>query len=829
MRTLRNYISIITLLVMLPIIAVAQDALYVRGDYANITDGGTGSTWGTAINANAYYHFDGSHNAYYTYAQTPITDVSTNDARFEYQTIFLQDIQTSKYLHWDSTNKFKLRDDISDATLFYLVAVRNASQEITGYKIFLRSDLSMYIVVKVNGSSRDIVLQNTDGTESVWKLSVGSGGWLFGTTNYGMHTYWTMGWQIDGCKVSEITPFRIYTGTPGLQYAIDQGKVLGKDVLVKGGDCDAVTIRDGVSVYGSAAGTETLSNIQQTRPGVASASTTRTTLPSLNVSGTFSSKTVLDGLYINGAVTINDGGTKKLTLRNSIIEGATTVYGGLLYNSLVENLLTVHKTGNVYVANVSYNDGSYDGNMADYGAFFKNKKKDHQASFYDYQLDETEIDASSASLPTVFDSFGAINYDTDRDLLGNPRKMGSTVDNGAFEAWCVRDGTVIAEYDASRNDRPWNYYPVANTNVFIMNNSTFVLGDNLPAGYELIPQKLLLKEGAVLYGQGYNVNVSEISVEKTIPAEGLIMSLPFAHTYTNGTAYSYSGTDRSAFNYDFKSTNSGCWKQKEAPNANKADECEGVFFVPDVTGWSSSEKNAGQKVLRFSSKAPDIYTESGASKPVTLRQYDDYTSTDNAADFTSPENMGWNCIGIPYLVNDYKPYRGTDGAAYTSGDYMMQIPHTLWLYYDNTDSYQPVSSWDDSDWNLAVNETAKLWFGEGFFTQTATLSTTEALKFYRPVYVSPGSSAKAMSNTRYYVAPKKEDLDLDAEQSVAFNINRNMLTISNLKGDERIDIYTMEGMQKVKAEGNNGSYSCALRSGVYVVKVNDLVRKVMVR
>ena len=236
--------------------------------------------------------------------------------------------------------------------------------------------------------------------------------------------------------------------------------------------------------------------------------------------------------------------------------------------------------------------------------------------------------------------------------------------------------------------------------------------------------------------------------------------------------------------------------------------------------------------MRFSSTGTDIYTESGASKNVTLTQYDDYSSTDNAADFTSPENMGWNCIGIPYLVNDYKPYRGTDGAAYTSGDYMMQIPHTLWLYYDNTDSYQPVSSWDDSDWNLAANETAKLWFGEGFFTQTATVSASESLKFYRPVYEAPTpdpSPAKAMANTRHYVAPQKEDMDLDTEQSVILNINRNMLTISNLKGDESIDIYTLEGMQKVKAEGNKGSYSCTLCPGMYVVKVNDLVRKVMVR
>ena len=881
MRTLLNYIYIIAFLVMLPIIAVAQadpTVVYVRGDYANYTTGGNGSSWENAINGNAYYHWNGACSNGYSIVEYPNAgagDDVTGNSYFDRMTfIFLHDGQ-NKYLKVKADNQsFEWTNQEAQATEFYFLPGTIVNGTITRFYICQKSNPNyrMYSKSTLLGTNFYLI-DITQTTESVdlflWRITKNdnTGSVVYFTNNKGLSfgANWLSG-SPDGVETSGNKMWKIYDRQKGFQYAlvkakngskpsyvfVKEGNYVKTDGNVKARD-NSIVIPEGVHLYGSIPNSfteeaqaghisEYVEKVKQTRPGMATLSTANMTKVG-NVmtieTEDYNTETIFDGLYVynsdyanNGTVPINDKGKKKVTLCNSIIKGAATISSGLLYNSLVENLLTVQKTGNVYIANVTYTDGGYDGDMADYGVFFKNKKKSSQSPYYDYQLDETEVDASNVSLPTAFDSFGAINYDTDRDLLGNPRKMGSTVDRGAFEAWCVRDGTVIAEYDASRNDRPWNYYPVANTDVYIMNNSTFVLGDNLPTGYELTPRKLLLKNGATLYGQGYNVNVSDISVERTIPKDGLIMSLPFAHTYTQGTAYSYSGTDRSAFNYDIKNANSGCWKQKAAPNANKADECEGVFFVPDITGWSSSEKDAGQKVLRFSSTGTDIYKESGASKSVTLTQYDDYTSTDNAADFTSPENMGWNCIGIPYLVNDYKPYRGTDGAAYTSGDYMMQIPHTLWLYYDNTDSYQPVSSWNDSDWNLAANETAKLWFGEGFFTQTAAVSASESLKFYRPVYEAPTpdpSPAKAMANTRHYVASQKEDMDLDTEQSVILNINRNMLTISNLKGDESIDIYTLEGMQKVKAEGNKGSYSCTLCPGMYVVKVNDLVRKVMVR
>ena len=812
MRTLLNYIYIIAFLVMLPIIAVAQ--IYVRNEGYGDKDG---TSWANAIDGNAYYQIDAASN-------------------FDYYSIILRSARNSdlRYLCKKSSSGFEFKTSNPSPAVFELRPAGKGLNNLDTYYIYYGNQR---LYASRNVSGYDFDLGTGDGESYKWYIVKSGQTWQF----YVRGKTWGTGsatniYLIENTRHlpdSGIDPdeskweVMIY----GLQYAIKEASESSpkKTVYLGAGTYQKIYPKNGVSVYGGVTGdVASVSDLLQTREGIAVAAN-QTNIGTVATYDTYTSgtQTILDGINVTGSVSINDGGTKNITLRNSIINGATTVYGGLLYNSLVENLLTVQKTRNVYIANVTYTDGGFDGDMADYGVFFKNKKKSSQSSYYDYQLDETEVDASIGPLPPAFESFGAINYDTDRDLLGNPRKMGSTVDRGAFEAWCVRDGTVIAEYDASRKDRPWNYYPVANTNVFLMDNSTFVLGDNLPTGYELTPRKLLLKEGAVLYGQGYNVNVSDISVERTIPKDGLIMSLPFAHTYTQGTAYSYSGTDRSAFNYDIKNANSGCWKQKAAPNANKADECEGVFFVPDITGWSSSEKDAGQKVLRFSSTGTDIYKESGASKSVTLTQYDDYTSTDNAADFTSPENMGWNCIGIPYLVNDYKPYRGTDG-----GDYMMQIPHTLWLYYDNTDSYQHVSSWDDSDWNLAANETAKLWFGEGFFTQTAAVSASESLKFYHPVYEAPTpdpSPAKAMANTRHYVASQKEDMDLDTEQSVILNINRNMLTISNLNGDEGIDIYTLEGMQKVKTESKKGSYSCTLRPGMYVVKVNDLVRKVMVR
>lgn len=129
--------------------------------------------------------------------------------------------------------------------------------------------------------------------------------------------------------------------------------------------------------------------------------------------------------------------------------------------------------------------------------------------------------------------------------------------------------------------------------------------------------------------------------------------------------------------------------------------------------------------------------------------------------------MGWNCIGLPWLVSNY----GTADEEELSGESHrnMDVPHTLWLWYDgvtypdgttaaNGDGgFYSVSSWDVSDWHLPATATASIWVGEGIFTQTAAVADKEELTFYRPVY-----AATAPANGKTFTAA-------DGTESVRYN------------------------------------------------------------
>jgi hypothetical protein len=103
---------------------------------------------------------------------------------------------------------------------------------------------------------------------------------------------------------------------------------------------------------------------------------------------------------------------------------------------------------------------------------------------------------------------------------------------------------------------------------------------------------------------------------------------------------------------------------------------------------------------------------------VTLTQYN-LTPTNGSAAFTSAENMGWNLVGMPYLVNRYATHTMADGT------YQMHIPHVFHTLKADG-NYETTQSWEDG---------STLSLGNAFFTQTATLDATEQLQFKLPVYV----------------------------------------------------------------------------------------------
>ena len=517
--------------------------------------------------------------------------------------------------------------------------------------------------------------------------------------------------------------------------------------------------------------------------------------------------------------------------------------GGLLYNSLVYDGFggDVVKVGaNGYVLNctviaedkrqiaVTYSgeSGSYDGHVKNTIAVNEGASKKMFAPYlqeganaytpashltshppYGYQLHEksAEIDAATLNTNTAVDEWlpvmtttvteesgqvtYSINYDQyvdiehDRDLLGNPRIINGTVDNGCFETWLVKENETlrtetrtnfkadltkyvsdVAEgaegYDADKMVPPgdyWknnfggNYYPHAGSVVYIEKNANLVLdkiGSDPMFGEDnpIVPGYLLIKEGGSLYGQGSHVTATYVAVEKTISSQYSLISVPYkcdpnstvAISYSDGavsqtrpsgmTGSTYDGEQRSKWDYHFKEDDSDCWK----PQGD---------FIPANTGWllSLSEVPASPTTYRFTGWGDDqldyIYTEDGSDKTVTLTQYNNLPD-DGSAHFTKEENMGWNLIGLPWLVSGYATN------TLIGGTYAMNVPH---VFYGNlakgltepaTGSYTDGQFYTRQSWA----DGSTLSPGEGVFMQTAVLDETETLTFKLPVYVAPSPS-----------------------------------------------------------------------------------------
>ena len=503
-----------------------------------------------------------------------------------------------------------------------------------------------------------------------------------------------------------------------------------------------------------------------------------------------------------------------------------------------------------------------------------------------YQLTEQSqhIDQCAATNPIagVASLAQFINYDTDRDLLGNLRLLtgvssNDKIDRGAFETWRIDQDVECTSADADGNAT--NYYPHQGSVVYIMKGNNLVMEKyaattdangvvKQTSGTALRPAYLLVQDGASLYGNGNTVAAGYVGLERKVSYSVAMVSMPYAMNYlgtdaaTNGVgipsytsagvlnlanatdaeAYTYNGVGRSAWNSAFYDTKSAYWT---ALSDKTTDANTGVLYKPatDNTYRFTAQGDA-------SDMSKYVYTETigQIAKTVTLKQYDDRESTNGGADFTEKEDMGWNCIGLPWLVSNYAPAAKEN----LSGEshYNMDIPHTLWLWYDGKTypdgttaadgdgGYYSVSSWDTTDWHLATDESARIWAGEGIFTQTAAVSDTESLMFYRPEYTkitsSEGSSINAddqkvnrQQNARYYNADRGID---NTNAQLNIRVRGRVIYITGLKGGENIIVYDTVGRIYNMARATGEQYSTAVpANGVYVIRVDNTSKKVAVK
>ena len=555
--------------------------------------------------------------------------------------------------------------------------------------------------------------------------------------------------------------------------------------------------------------------VRSVATGVASPDATPTRINSLNVSGAdYEIGFVMDGFVFNNAgdtlhtspLVLNNNHT---TVRNclftdNIVEGAPVadIQRGLLYNSLFYNdsASTIVRVGanglllnNTIVAPAgsqplditSASADAVQNNIAVAGtatcfAPYMTQNNAYTLPAYltqrpalGYQLHEHSSQINSgvddSTLPAVFAPYRAdsiIAFWRDRDILGNPRRIGGMVDNGAFETWRVEPNTIVAltsltnsislETEIKTSPYPvlrsaftthygGNAYPHRGSVVYLMDSSAMTMGYENQDFRDIYfrPGFMLLKPGASFYGNGNNVQMNYLAAEKRFINQRYSMTaFPYDYyvnnvistTYNNATdaltqnlsavpfqTYQYSGAARSAKDYAFQTNESPVWLRVDTARRSATE------------GYLMDFGAANDTVLRFTAYAPVLgqyaYTEDDEDKTVTLTQYDNRTpGTGSGLNFTRQEDMGWNMKGLPWLVSGYRTDTILEGETYLR---QMYIPH---VYYQMDQTGNGLSVGDQMQTLRSWDRGSTMSMGNAFFAQTATQKDKEQLIFHLPYF-----------------------------------------------------------------------------------------------
>lgn len=507
---------------------------------------------------------------------------------------------------------------------------------------------------------------------------------------------------------------------------------------------------------------EYIKTIVNDRGGVA-ALDERTIVRGVNAEGEEVSHARFDGLEISNTTTqltapvidftaATTEGQGAFVLTNSIVQGNNMATGtelanvasGLLYNMLFRNnsqgsttqFSTVETTptattGHMVNCTIAPNSVRPKVNntanniiAADYDDFapylgsetvtipYPTAKTYGKNLWYQLQENSTMIDGgseelTSKGLPQKLADL--INYTTDTDLLGNNRKLSTTVDCGCFETWSTKNEKLTATT---------SIYPHTGSVVYAMADNPLVCAEDIGDG-KMNPAYLLVAHGGSLYGQGNKLSLDYVAVERSMNGQYALASVPFRFggitkqgssltTPADGemTFYSYDGKARSAWDYTYKADDSELWKLTTKDNLNPCD------------GFLISRTATGNATYRFTILPPYTYEEDGTTKDVVLTQYDNNTITgDGEPHFTTLYNMGWNLKGLPWLVSNYNTVE-------SDGTPAMNVPHIFYTM-DDTGKYSTKSSW-------TAGTTTSV--GEAFFTQTAIIGTEEKLHFLLPKF-----------------------------------------------------------------------------------------------
>ena len=477
-------------------------------------------------------------------------------------------------------------------------------------------------------------------------------------------------------------------------------------------------------------------------------------------------------IYNDSASTLVRVGAKGLVLNNTIVadkDGVTPIDDTSAASGAVQNNIALSAQSTDRFCFAPYMTANNPYTLPSYLT---------QTPALEFQLHEhsKQINGGTNTLPAVFNTHIAdsvICFWRDRDILGNPRKLGGTVDNGAFETWRIEPKTAVevtaltnavileteiktrgyADLKASfKSNYGGNKYPHPGSVVYLMDSAAISMAyaDNTDfqdfQGNTIIfrPGYMLMKPGASFYGNGHDVQLNYLAAEKKLINQQYAMtSFPFNYDINNVTTtkyypakdsltahlspftfntYQYSGAARSAKDYVFQDRVSSAWLPVDKDTLKAVD------------GYLMDFGSTQDTVLRFNVFAANsgdyVYTESGElDRIVYLKQYDNRVAGTGAdLNFTTQENMGWNMKGLPWLVSDYR----TD-TILEEGNFQRQmfIPHVFYqmngdgTYTTSGDQIATARSWDPG---------ATMSIGHAFLTQTATQRDSEAVVFHIPYY-----------------------------------------------------------------------------------------------
>ena len=482
-------------------------------------------------------------------------------------------------------------------------------------------------------------------------------------------------------------------------------------------------------------------------------------------------------LYNDSAAAIVKVGEHGLALNNTIVSD----------NAAVEPIDDSEAASGAVVNNIALNSKLSSLNC--FAPYFTNQTPYSLPDYLkenkplEYQLHEHSayIHAGTAddALEDVYDTYVAdstIAFRYDRDVLGNPRKIGTGVDMGALETWRVEKNTV-REITARTNkigpdaqdankiyayleNYGGNNYPHQGSVVYLMDSSAMTMQyQELPdfvdlktglSPFAFRPGYMLLKPGASFYGNGHAVQMNYLAAEKRFSNQRYSMtSFPFDYSkenitvteYDNATdsftfnlspfnfnTYQYAGEARSAKDYVFQTDNSSLWTPIDTLNRTANDG-----YLMDFGALTDT-------LLRFTSFAPTgkySYVEEGYDKTIYLTRNDNRTGgTGEDLNFTTMENMGWNMKGLPWLVSNYRTDTILD-----EGNFQRQmfIPHVFYQmdgagnYITEGDKIYTSRSWDRG---------SVVSMGNAFFTQTATQKEKETVVFHLPYYSKNEKSSR---------------------------------------------------------------------------------------